>query len=242
MTSGRTVAVIQARLGSTRLPGKVLEDLGGRTVLAHVVDAAHACGELDEVILAIPRSDEALVDIGASLGCRVIRGDEHDVLSRFADAAEITDAGTIVRLTSDCPLLDSTRITAAVRRHHDRGLDYLSLEGLPRGTADVEVIARRALTIADDEATAPWHREHVGTFFPDHPDRFDIELWQPDPELSRPHYRVCVDEQRDLEAVRLVHERLAGARPSVEGIVAILDANPSIAALNDDVEQVTAPT
>lgn len=239
MTGPRTVGVIQARLGSTRLPAKVLEDLGGQPLLWHIVRAARSAPVLDEVILAIPNTDEPLDRLAAEIGCRVVRGDEDDVLSRFGQAAEACEATTIVRLTGDCPLLDSSRIEQAVLRQREHRLDYLSVEGLPRGTADIEVIDRSALDTADRLATQNWHREHVGTYFPDHADQFDIELWEPSPELQRPDYRVCVDEPRDLEVVREVHRRLAGARPTVERIVDILDADPALAATNRDVAQVT---
>src|ERR1700709_1288419 len=104
----RVVAVIQARMGSSRLPGQVLPDLAGRTMLDRVVTRLAPSAQLDEVVIAttIGPEDDVIVDAGEALGVRVVRGDALDVLSRYAMAARLTDADVVVRITSDCPFID----------------------------------------------------------------------------------------------------------------------------------------
>lgn len=238
----RTVAIVQARMGSSRLPGKVLADLGGRPVLAHLLETARSCELVDEVVLAVPDEDARLIEFGRNSGVRTVTGDEHDVLARFHHAADLTGADRIVRLTGDCPLLDGAELSAAIGRFDDGAVDYSSVEDYPRGMADIEIVTRSALSAAHSEATDPWHREHVCTFFPDHPDRFRVRIDRPPASLSRPTYRLCVDQPEDLVVVREVHRRLGGAPASVGSVVAMLDADPALAAINAQVVQVTRST
>lgn len=136
----RVVAVIQARMGSGRLPGKVLIPLGGRPVLDWVVRAARSATEVDEVVIATSTSsaDDEIAFAGARLGCRVVRGSEEDVLSRFVLAADASEADAIVRLTADCPLLDPALIDQVVRTwSRDPALGYVSttlIRTLPEGS------------------------------------------------------------------------------------------------------------
>lgn len=237
-------------MGSSRLPGKVLADLGGRPVLAHLLDTARSCELIDDVVLAVPAHDATLIEFGRSVGIHTVTGDEHDVLGRFQRAATLAGAERIVRLTGDCPLLDGDELRRAVGRFDGavvdgdatRPIDYLSVEDYPRGTADIEIVTSAALAAADAEATDMWHREHVCTFFPDHDDRFGVRIDGPPASLLRPAYRLCVDQPEDLTVVREVHRRLAGAPASVEAIVGILDEDPDLAAINSQVVQVTRAT
>src|SRR5450631_2640157 len=161
----RINAVIQARTGSTRLPGKVLEDLGGRPVLEWVVRAAQAASQIDTVVVATSTltGDDVVVDLAGSLGVPVVRGSEDDVLSRFVAALDAYPADAVVRLTADCTLLDPSLIDAVAGAWAAApGHDYVStvlVRSLPRGL-DVELVTARALRAVDRVAVGH-DRVHV---------------------------------------------------------------------------------
>ena len=168
-----TTAVFQARMRSTRLPGKVLRRLGTGTTLSWVVRAAEQSGGVDDVVIAASTEpvDAAIAEAGSTLGRRVAFGPEDDVLDRFRIALDgCADAETVIRLTADCPLLDPSVIAMAVRAFNGSGLDYLSTtnpRSLPRGL-DVEVTSAGALRRID--ALARDHeRTHVNPHLYLHP-------------------------------------------------------------------------
>jgi len=235
----RVVAIAQARLGSTRLPGKVLARVGARTVLERVVDARRDAATLDDIAVAIPVGDSELVAEGSRLGVRVVEGEELDVLSRYVHAARVLNADAIVRITADCPLLDPSVIDELVNRFRSRPSDYLSVEGYPRGVGEVEVIARAALERATEDATKDDDREHVTKFVARHVDRFSVVMLRAPDSFFRPSYRLCVDEADDLEAVRAVHRRLGepDGPVRVSDVVALLDASPELVEINRSVHQ-----
>ena len=239
MTAPTVLAVIQARLGSTRLPGKTLADLGGRPMLAHVVERAAAIPGVDGVVLATtghPRDDRlAEWARAASLPC--VRGSEDDVLDRFHDALERHPCDAVVRVTPDCPFLDpevSGRVVAAWRGD-PAGIDYASNVHPPTfpDGLDTEVIARAALVAAWREARLPSDREHVTPFVWRQPARFRQAAVRGDRDLS--HLRWTVDTAADLEFARAVHARLApggGERFGMGAVLALLAREPALAALN----------
>jgi spore coat polysaccharide biosynthesis protein SpsF len=173
----KTVAIIQARMGSTRLPGKVLMDIAGKPMLQHVIERARRIQGVDQVIVATTNrpDDVAVVELASGLHVATYCGDEHDVLSRYVEAAAVHNAETIVRLTGDCPLLDpscASLVLGVYRAYRAQGLDpYVSnvhpVRTWPRGY-DTEVFSAALLGRADAEtrllssvATYPYHREHV---------------------------------------------------------------------------------
>jgi spore coat polysaccharide biosynthesis protein SpsF len=161
----RVLAVVQARTGSSRLPGKVLRPLGDSTVLGWVVRAARQSPGVDDVVVATSTApdDERVADAARELGVQVVRGSETDVLSRFLQALDEHPADGVVRLTADCPLLDPALIGQAVAAWRaDAALDYVSttlVRNLPRGL-DVEVASADVLRAVSGTATG-YHRTHV---------------------------------------------------------------------------------
>jgi len=237
MADLRLVAVVQARLGSERLPGKVLLPLGERSLVAHLIGSLQSVGGLDEVVLAVPRRDDALVAAGLALGVEVIEGAERDVLARYALATAQTQADAVVRVTADCPLLDPDLVSLAVADYRRDPCDYLTLEGYPRGTGDVEVASADAIWWAHRDAEDPFEREHVMPHLARRPETFRCRALSAPTPLHRPDLRVCVDEQEDLDLVRRL-VTLAGPPPlPVERIVSILDDHPELVALNGRVKQ-----
>jgi UDP-2,4-diacetamido-2,4,6-trideoxy-beta-L-altropyranose hydrolase len=165
MTSGKTAIIVQARLGSTRLPGKILQTLGNQTVLAHCVQRLRQVKGADQVVIATTdkTSDDSVAAAAASYGATVFRGDEQDVLARYLGAARAVNADVIMRVTSDCPLIDADICDAVLQLRAERGADYAA-NNMPRlfpHGLDCEAFTRAALERAASEATDPYDREHV---------------------------------------------------------------------------------
>ena len=239
----RRVVIVQARMTSTRLPGKVLLDLAGRPMLERQLERLAACERADDVVLAVTTNpdDEPLADLARRLGLRWHRGSEHGVLSRYAGAAREAQAGLVIRVTSDCPLIDPTEVDAVIGALEERpDCDYASnrLEPhLPRGL-DTEALWHDALERMDRMATSKPAREHVTWFcYAERPDLFALH------SVRRPFdahdLRWTVDTADDLEMVRRLYEELGLARqprPLVE-VIAYVREHPEVAAINAHVEQ-----
>jgi spore coat polysaccharide biosynthesis protein SpsF len=237
MADLRLVAVVQARLGSQRLPGKVLLPLGERSLVAHLVGSLQSVAGLDEIVLAVPRGDDALVAAGAALGVEVVQGSRQDVLARYALASVRTGADAVVRVTADCPLLDPDLVSLAVADYRREPCDYLTLEGYPRGTGDVEIASAEAIWWAHRDAEDLFEREHVMPHLVRRPELFRCRTLPAPVPLNRPDLRVCVDQQEDLDLVRRL-VTLAGPPPlAVDVVVSTLDAHPELVAVNAAVVQ-----
>src|SRR4051794_6292360 len=206
----RRVVIVQARMTSTRLPGKVLADLAGKPMLERQLERLARCRHADEVVLATTTNadDDPIVALAERLGVGVHRGSEHDVLRRYAEAAEKFGADVIVRVTSDCPLIDP-ELTDAVIEALGSDADYASnaLEpGLPRGL-DTEALWRDALERSDRMATSVPAREHVTWHIhTEHPARFVLRSVPP--PFAASDLRWTVDTPEDLALVRRVYNEL----------------------------------
>jgi spore coat polysaccharide biosynthesis protein SpsF len=237
----QVVAIIQARLGSTRLPRKVLTDIAGAPMLAHVVDRVSRARRVDAVVVAttVRPEDDAIVALCESRGWAVARGSEQDVLARYYAAALAHDAEVIVRVCSDCPLVDPGLIDSLVDTlFADRALDYAA-NNLPRRTypigLDLEAFRFAALERAHREDQQPARREHVTPFIRQHPELFQIYETGHDHDLS--HHRWTVDVPEDLALMTRVFEATSGAPGGWTEILALLDAHPEWSELNAHVVQ-----
>lgn len=237
-----TVAVIaQARMGSSRLPGKTLEPLGSETVLDWVVARSQSADHVDEVIVATSEDplDDPIEQRCRDLEITCVRGDPLDVLDRYRVALIRTEADEIVRITADCPLIDPDIVDLAIETRRECDFDYVStsLDGrYPRGL-DVEVVRRSVLETTAAEATDPDEREHVTLFVYRRPERFacapvPCPSWAQHPEL-----RITVDEGPDLQVVRRIVDELGIDATSFRGeeVMSFLIEHPEIAAINQDV-------
>ncbi len=233
--------VIQARMGSTRLPGKVLLPLQGRTLLAHAIERAGLASGVDEVRVATsdaPR-DDAVAEEAVARGATVTRGSELDVLARYAQAAREADAERVVRVTSDCPLLAPELIERAVAQLDVGGADYVSnthKRCFPRGL-DVEVVRREVLDQAAREARDPAEREHVTPFVWRRPERFRLEALVAEPDEEAPDFRLTVDEPADYAAVCAVSQLLPQGDPSARTLARVLREAPWLREINRHVAQ-----
>ncbi|RYF42669.1 MAG: hypothetical protein EOO25_05925 [Comamonadaceae bacterium] len=224
---------------STRLPGKVLMPVAGRPMLSWQLERMRRARRLERVVIATTRNatDDPIVAWCAQEGCEVTRGSETDVLSRYAEAARQFDAATVVRLTSDCPLIDPALIDEAIQRFADAGCDYLSnmlAPSYPYGLA-VEVMDAAALFQAQDEATDPQEREHVTPFLYWRPERFRLASMATTPDHSG--HRWTVDTPQDFELVSRILTALGPTPFTWQDVLALLERNPEWVKINAQIEQ-----
>ncbi|HUT77592.1 MAG TPA: NTP transferase domain-containing protein [Polyangia bacterium] len=228
------VAVVQARISSRRLPGKVLADIGGRPALAWVFERLRRANELESVILATSdgSDDDPVAELGERCGVAVHRGPLEDVLGRFIGAVAPAGAEAVVRITGDCPLVEPALVDRLVRIWRGGDADYVANviepRSFPKGL-DAEVVSVDALRAAAAAATAAADREHVTSFVRDNPDRFPARgLWMtPQMEAGR----VTLDTADDLEQLRSLLPGL-GLEAGLGAIVAAL-GGPSDPAVSE---------
>jgi spore coat polysaccharide biosynthesis protein SpsF len=239
----KVVAIVQARLGSSRLPGKVLKDLEGKPVLERCLDRLGRAASLDQVVVATTEleQDQVLADWCARAGWPVCRGSAEDLLDRYHQAAELFGARTVVRVTSDCPAIDPELVDRAVGEFLERpGLDYASTR-LPANTypvgLDTEVMSRQALERAWREDRNPAWREHVTPYLYFHPERFSLHGVAGEEDCSG--FRLTVDTPEDLELMRLIYRHFGHDRFTWSQAVELLRQRPDWAAINAQVVQKT---
>lgn len=242
----RVVAIVQARMSSTRLPGKVLLDIAGAPMLDRVLARVRRARRVHQIVVATTR--EAVDDVlAAHCGRRsipVVRGSKDDVLDRYREAAEQFPGDAIVRITSDCPLLSPEVVDRVVARFVEAapGFDYVSnsLEPrtFPRGL-DVEVIAPAALERASREDHNPGWREHVTPYLYRNPDRFRIGRVDADEDHSQ--LRWTVDTPADLRFARSVYAAFPNDGFEWTDVLALLASRPELVEINRGVPQKEIP-
>ncbi len=204
-------AIIQARMNSSRLPGKVLSDLGGRTMLERVVRRSRRARSISQAIVATTSEpgDDAIYDFCMQHGIPVFRGHPYDVLDRYYQAASLYQAETIVRLTADCPIMDPVEIDHIVGEFYRQGVDFAAnrlpppwKRTYPIGL-DIEVCSFSALERAWKKSRLPFEREHVMPYLYDEPGRYKTIVIDHEPDYGE--YRWTVDTPEDLEAVRRIY-------------------------------------
>jgi spore coat polysaccharide biosynthesis protein SpsF len=243
MNKPHIVAIIQARMGSTRLPGKVLRPVAGQPLLWHVIHRLRKSRLIRDIAIATTTSprDEAIVEFGAVHGVTVVRGPEDDVLARFARAAEQTDADIIVRVSSDAPFLDAGFIDHLVASLIEQGGDYVLMEdGAPCAHEGVDPLTRRGLDkLILDAGDDPVAREHVTGYFKLHPGFVPIARAKAYAPLARNGGRFTIDTPDDLAFVEAVHARMRAraGEASLADLLLLLEREPGLRAINDHVRQ-----
>jgi spore coat polysaccharide biosynthesis protein SpsF len=225
---------------STRLERKVLRDLAGVPMIAHVLGRASRFPEVMRgagVVMAIPegRADDELAAFGENRGVNVFRGDEEDVLSRLLLAAESVGADVVYRVTADNPLVDPGVVEATWSRFLDGEWDYAVMDGTPLGTT-AEVVSVEALKRVRELATTPTLREHPTLALYENSDQFRMRLLKAPEAWRHPEWRFTVDTEEDLALVETILLEL-GHEASLEAIVPFLERNPQLARINASVGQ-----
>ncbi|KJR96191.1 MAG: spore coat protein [Peptococcaceae bacterium BRH_c4a] len=230
------LAILQARVSSTRLPGKALMPLLGKPMLIRQIDRVRRAGLIDRLLVATSSdaSDDPLEKLCLENGIVCFRGSMDDVLDRFYQAAKPGKPDHVVRLTGDCPLTDPRLIDRVIAFHLRGGFDYTSNTVNPTfpDGLDVEVLRFSCLRQAWEEAKLPSQREHVTLFLHRHPERFSIGSLKNGSDLSS--LRWTVDEPPDFELVTRIYEALYPSNPefATEDILALLAGNPRLMDIN----------
>jgi len=199
--SPKIVAIIQARMGSTRLAGKVMMDLAGKSVLSRVIERVKEAKTPHEICVATSdlAKDDVVSDEARANGVRVYRGSEEDVLSRYLGAAEMTGADHIVRVTADNPLTEPEFIDICAENIMKGKIDYAAMKDIPYGTG-AEAVTKEALSRAAEKATKE-EKEHVTIGIYNKPDLFRTRALEPSPEFRRPDIRLTMDTARDYDVL-----------------------------------------
>ncbi|MED4534086.1 glycosyltransferase family protein [Metabacillus fastidiosus] len=239
----KVAAIIQARMGSTRLPGKVLKTVNGKTLLEYQIERVQNAKTIDQIIVAttIQESDQSIVDFCRKIGVDYYRGSENDVLSRYYETAKSFDVDIIVRLTSDCPIIDPVVIDKVVNEYLNNFLsvDYVSNtldRTYPRGL-DTEVFSFQALQQAYQEALLSIDREHVTSYFYTNSDIFRLQTVKHG--YNYENYRWTVDTKEDFKLIQLILGELYNPNKVflLEDVINLLEIHPEWNNINAHIEQ-----
>ncbi|MCG6184556.1 glycosyltransferase family protein [Anoxybacillus sp. LAT_38] len=239
----KVAAIIQARVGSTRLPGKVLKKVLGKTLLEYQMERVKRAKAIDEIIIATTtkESDDPIVQLCQQLSIPYYRGSEEDVLLRYYEAATKFNVDVIVRLTSDCPIIDPNVIDKVVEHYlenKDR-YDYVSntlTRTYPRGL-DTEVMSYEVLKRVHEEAKELVYREHVTAYIYHHPDQF--RLCNVSNEKDESKHRWTVDTEEDFELIEKIISKLypENTNFNMDDVLKLIDENPTWFDINSHIEQ-----
>ena len=232
-------AIIQARMGSTRLPGKIMLPVLDKPILEHLINRVKKSSNIDEIIVAtsINKNDDVIEKFCKSHQIKCFRGSEKDVLLRYFEAAKKFSIDIIVRLTSDTPLLDPKIIDKVIVKYNESKYDYVSnFFPLPRTYPDgynVEIFSIELLEQANIEAKKPSDREHVTTFITMQPKKFKKDRVDSEKDLSK--YRLNLDYKEDFELIKSVLEKF-DEKANLDDIINWLDKHPEILKLNSHIK------
>lgn len=234
------IIIIQARMGSSRLPGKVLLPLGKSTVLDYVVSRCKNIKGIEAVIVAtstLPQ-DDAIVTWCEENNVRFFRGSEDDVLSRYYECAKQYDPDYVIRVTSDCPFVDYEMASEIVKKMKSEPTDYIKVVGeLPRGLV-VEMFAYKALKFIHENGHEPRHREHVTYYGYEYPEKFNVVTYESSKSLQHPHLRVTLDTEADYKLCQAIANNFNGDKlVTSQDVVNFLLNNPEVAKINAHIKQ-----
>lgn len=230
------VAIIQARLGSARLPNKILKKLDGQTLLEFLINRLKYSKKISRIVLATTdkKTDDMLVECAKKLGIGCYRGSEEDVLDRTYNAAKQHSADIVVRITSDCPLNDPKLIDSMIDEFLHSNPDYLCNRKPPTfpDGFDIEIFSFRSLEKAWKEAKFRFEREHVTPYISEHADMFRVKSIFYKKDYS--HIRLTIDYEEDFELVKKVYDALypKNRQFTLEDILDFLDKNPELLKIN----------
>lgn len=230
----KVVATIEARMTSSRLPGKVLLDLAGKPSLQHIIERLKRSRYIDDVVVAttVNETDSPIVRLCELINCSYFRGSEEDVLLRVLDAAKSVNADIIVEITGDCPVIDHRHVDHLVELFFSDEYDYASNiieRSFPRGF-DTQVFPVSVLEEVNRLTDSLTDHEHVSLYIYNHPDRFRLINWKADASLNYPEIEITLDMPADYQFICEIYNRLYlnNMDFSAEHVVKLLLENPSL--------------
>lgn len=234
-----TIVIIQARMGSSRLPGKILKPLGDTDVLSYDIARCRAIKGVSEVIVAtslLPQ-DDAIAKWCQQNGVAYYRGSEDDVLDRYVQCAKMYKPDYVMRVTSDCPFVDYEMASEIVALMKKERKDVVLLEGeLPRGLA-VELISYEALLRIDELGKEPRHREHVTYYAYEFKEQFETVTYKVPANRQTPQFRITLDTEEDYAMLVEVAKHFNNPLVSSVDVIEFLQATPAVANINAHIEQ-----
>lgn len=237
----KTVATIEARMTSSRLPGKVLLPAAGKPMLEHLIERLRGVPSIDEIVLAttVNASDDTLEEFSSRMGIKCFRGDEEDVMARVIGAAESCGAELVVEITGDCPIIDPQIVEQTIRMYHAHHAAYVSnahVRSYPDGM-DVQVFRLGTLKKSAEMTNERLDREHVTLHIRSNPEVFSqIHLVAP-PEMHWPELGLTLDEKSDYELLKKIIEHFASENPGFGclDVIRLLRDKPEWLEINRDV-------
>lgn len=205
-------ATIEARMTSSRLPGKVLMKYCEKPNLQHIIERLKRSKYLDEVVVAttVNKEDDPIVELCKEIGCKYYRGSENDVLLRVLETAKSVDAEIIVEITGDCPVIDWRHVDKLLEKFFLRKYDYASNtieRTFPRGF-DIDIFPVAVLEEVNVITKSPIDHEHVSLYIYTHPEKYRLLNWEADEEMKHPEFEITLDTKEDYEFIKVIYENL----------------------------------
>jgi spore coat polysaccharide biosynthesis protein SpsF len=237
----KIVAIIQARMGSTRLPGKVMKKVLGKSLIKYQIERVQRSEYIDEIVIATTTKEKDLpiIQFCNQHSIPYYRGSEENVLSRYYEAAKLFNADIIVRLTSDCPIIDPQVMDQVIQYYLENNYDYVSntlVRTYPRGM-DTEVFSFDVLEKVYLEAKESNHKEHVTSYIYQHPEIFHLGCVTNDVDYS--HHRWTVDTEEDFQLIKNIIEHLypLNSQFQLKDVLLLLEEHPDWYEINAKVKQ-----
>ncbi|NFH68702.1 3-deoxy-manno-octulosonate cytidylyltransferase [Clostridium botulinum] len=243
----KVLCIVQARMGSDRLPGKVIKKIIGKSIILHVLDRLSKAKLIDEIVLATSdkKNEKPLIDLVENSHYNVFEGEEKNVLKRYKDAADRFKGDIIVRITGDCPCIDYLIVDNVISHFKMYDYDYVRLDvpnSFIRGF-DVEVFSKKALdkvyrnicNLSNEEELKDY-KEHVTLYMYKHPNDFKIGIVKGEKQYNK-DYRLCVDTQEDFELVQNIYNNFNDEYVLAKDIVKYIDDNNYLTNINSSVNQ-----
>jgi len=239
----KIVCTIEARMTSSRLPGKVLLPLAGKPALERLIERIRRSDYVDDIVVATTTNttDQPIVDLCEQMGCTYFRGSEEDVLSRVLEAARSENGDLIVEITGDCPLIDHRHIDRVTELFYSGNFDYAANtieRSFPDGF-DVQVFPVRVLEDVNVQTQDPIDRVHVSLYIYTHPERYRLVNWKAEGDMYWPDLGITLDEKEDYDLLDRIYQELLPLNEdfSAEDIVALLRNRPDLVDINSNVRR-----
>ncbi len=239
----KIVSTIEARMGSTRLPGKTMKEIVGKSMLELLIERLKRTKRIEEIVIATTTEpeDRVIAELAERIGVKCFRGSSEDVLGRVLKATKTYQGDIIVEMTGDCPLLDPVLVDRIINIYLENTYDYVSntiKRTYPRGL-DTQVFSVNVLDEVSKLTNDPADRENVSLYIYEHPERYRLYNVEAPPEYRHPGYRWTVDTKEDFQFIEEVYENLYHKNPGflAEDVIKLLKEKPHLCDINAHIKQ-----